>query len=84
MIKKGGVGGGGAEGRGEANVRLVPVISQCKTWLSMVITFSIQKATKRARAGFVAAHTCSSGTDKTASLCAPACHCRMLNFSPRL
>lgn len=51
MIKK---GRGGAEGRGEgeANERLVPVISACKTWLSMVITFSIQKATKRARAGF--------------------------------
>lgn len=34
-----------AEGRGggEAKVTLVPVISACKTWLSMVITFSTQR-----------------------------------------
>lgn len=39
------MGGERAEGRGEgeASVRLVPVISACKTWLSMVITFSIQR-----------------------------------------
>lgn len=86
VIRNGrGRGNGGQRGGGGMKVMLVPVTSACKTYLSMGITFSTQKATMRkTHTGIVAVHTCSSVMGETFCLCVPACHCIMLNFSPQL